>query len=327
MAGCGSNRHAPRTGGAGGRGRADRRRPGGDRAAFDELVRRTYVDTYTLAAGSPATRRTRATWCRRRTSEPGRASGASAATRSSRRGCTASPRTRRRRTCSKRRRHRTEPLDDDRRAGRRPARGPARGGGRVGRRARPHRRRRSTSCRRSCGRVVVLKDVYGLPHEAIAEELGISVAAAKVRLHRGRRQAARRAVRGRRSSPCGVTRSPSCCPSCVDGDRRVEPRGRSATSSRACAARPSWPATGSCCATLEHAAHPLPRADARACSATTLAALAEAASAGASASCSGPPPRLRRRDRRGRGRRGRRRTAAASVAAVALAGQLAALAS
>jgi RNA polymerase sigma-70 factor (ECF subfamily) len=36
--------------------------------------------------------------------------------------------------------------------------------------------------------VVVLKDVYGLSHEAIAEELGITVAAAKVRLHRGRRR-------------------------------------------------------------------------------------------------------------------------------------------
>ena len=36
--------------------------------------------------------------------------------------------------------------------------------------------------------VVVLRDVYGLPHEAIAEELGISVSAAKVRLHRGRRR-------------------------------------------------------------------------------------------------------------------------------------------
>jgi RNA polymerase sigma-70 factor (ECF subfamily) len=36
--------------------------------------------------------------------------------------------------------------------------------------------------------IVVLKDVYGLSHEAIAEELGISVAAAKVRLHRGRRK-------------------------------------------------------------------------------------------------------------------------------------------
>lgn len=36
--------------------------------------------------------------------------------------------------------------------------------------------------------IVVLKDVYDLPHEAIAEELGISVAAAKVRLHRARRR-------------------------------------------------------------------------------------------------------------------------------------------
>jgi RNA polymerase sigma-70 factor (ECF subfamily) len=36
--------------------------------------------------------------------------------------------------------------------------------------------------------IVILKDVYGLPHEAIAEELHISVAAAKVRLHRGRKR-------------------------------------------------------------------------------------------------------------------------------------------
>ena len=34
--------------------------------------------------------------------------------------------------------------------------------------------------------VVVLRDVYDLPHEAIAEELGITVSAAKVRLHRAR---------------------------------------------------------------------------------------------------------------------------------------------
>lgn len=34
--------------------------------------------------------------------------------------------------------------------------------------------------------VVVLRDVYELPHEAIAEELDISVTAAKVRLHRAR---------------------------------------------------------------------------------------------------------------------------------------------
>lgn len=36
--------------------------------------------------------------------------------------------------------------------------------------------------------VVVLKDVYGLSHEAIAAELGISISAAKVRLHRGRKR-------------------------------------------------------------------------------------------------------------------------------------------
>ena len=37
-------------------------------------------------------------------------------------------------------------------------------------------------------RAVVLHDVYDLPHEAVAAELGISVAAARVRLHRGRRR-------------------------------------------------------------------------------------------------------------------------------------------
>jgi RNA polymerase sigma-70 factor (ECF subfamily) len=36
--------------------------------------------------------------------------------------------------------------------------------------------------------VVVLRDVYDLPHEAIAAELGISESAAKVRLHRARKQ-------------------------------------------------------------------------------------------------------------------------------------------
>jgi len=36
--------------------------------------------------------------------------------------------------------------------------------------------------------VVVLRDVYDLPHEAIATELGISEGAAKVRLHRARRR-------------------------------------------------------------------------------------------------------------------------------------------
>lgn len=36
--------------------------------------------------------------------------------------------------------------------------------------------------------VIVLRDIYDLPHGAIASELGISEAAAKVRLHRARRR-------------------------------------------------------------------------------------------------------------------------------------------
>ena len=36
--------------------------------------------------------------------------------------------------------------------------------------------------------VVILRDVYGLTHESIAEELGISLSAAKVRLHRARKR-------------------------------------------------------------------------------------------------------------------------------------------
>jgi RNA polymerase sigma-70 factor (ECF subfamily) len=36
--------------------------------------------------------------------------------------------------------------------------------------------------------VVVLRDVYDMPHEAIAEELGISESTAKVRLHRARKK-------------------------------------------------------------------------------------------------------------------------------------------
>jgi RNA polymerase sigma-70 factor (ECF subfamily) len=36
--------------------------------------------------------------------------------------------------------------------------------------------------------VVVLRDIYDLPHDDIARELGISQSAAKVRLHRARRK-------------------------------------------------------------------------------------------------------------------------------------------
>lgn len=45
--------------------------------------------------------------------------------------------------------------------------------------------------------VVVLRDVYDLPHQAIAAELGISESAAKVRLHRARRKLRERLFPGR----------------------------------------------------------------------------------------------------------------------------------
>jgi len=67
----------------------------------------------------------------------------------------------------------------------------------------PERDPEATSCRRAeleplvhalasmplrLRSVLVLRDVYDLPHEAIASELGISKGAAKVRLHRAREQ-------------------------------------------------------------------------------------------------------------------------------------------
>ena len=57
--------------------------------------------------------------------------------------------------------------------------------------------------------VVVLRDVYGLPHEAIAEELGISLSAAKVRLHRAAQAAAGCGVRGEEVVSCGMRTSPT----------------------------------------------------------------------------------------------------------------------
>jgi RNA polymerase sigma-70 factor (ECF subfamily) len=48
--------------------------------------------------------------------------------------------------------------------------------------------------------VVVLRDIYDLPHEAIAAELGISESAAKVRLHRARRRLREQLFPGRTGS-------------------------------------------------------------------------------------------------------------------------------
>jgi RNA polymerase sigma-70 factor (ECF subfamily) len=160
----------------------------GDRLAFDELVRRTYVETYTLAMrltaheedardvvqetylrawrgiGSFRGDAQFTTWLYRITANTAYT------------------------TVRKRRRHRTEPLDTML--------------------VEPAEVRLESSPEESAEQsamldrlavaldqlppklrvLVVLKDVYGMSHEEIAEELGISVSAAKVRLHRGRKK-------------------------------------------------------------------------------------------------------------------------------------------
>ena len=74
--------------------------------------------------------------------------------------------------------------------------------------------------------LVVLKDVYGLSHEEIAEELGISVAAAKVRLHRGRKRLRDLLYEDEpqdgKVGPCSVTTSPGSCPRRSSGGAAVE---------------------------------------------------------------------------------------------------------
>jgi RNA polymerase sigma-70 factor, ECF subfamily len=160
---------------------------GGDQAAFDELVRSTYVDTYTLAVRLTGNeedacdvvqeayirawkgiRRFRgdarfSTWMYRITAN-------AAYTH-----------------LGKRKRYRTESLDDvaepiEERIGARPE-AAAESAAMMGRLTEA-----VAELPPKLRAIVVLKDVYGLPHEAIAEELGISVTAAKVRLHRGRKR-------------------------------------------------------------------------------------------------------------------------------------------
>jgi RNA polymerase sigma-70 factor (ECF subfamily) len=159
----------------------------GDQEAFDELVRRTYVGTYTLAVrltgdeedasdvvqeaylrAFKGLKRFRGdarftTWLYRITAN-----------------CSSNQR-------DKRRKHRHDELDRDSIV-------------RDERAAIDPDRRLDTSVLRSelvdaldtlpdkLRAVVVLRDVYDLPHDAIAAELGISVSAAKVRLHRARKR-------------------------------------------------------------------------------------------------------------------------------------------
>jgi RNA polymerase sigma-70 factor (ECF subfamily) len=159
----------------------------GDRAAFDALVRATYVDTFTLAhrltgddedardvvqeaylRAYRGLRRFRGdaqftTWLYRITAN-------CASTHLGRRS-----------------RHRHEELHDDLPVDDpRPAHDPA------GRAENDALRERVAAALRELPprlrSVVVLRDIYDMAHEAIAAELGISESAAKVRLHRARRK-------------------------------------------------------------------------------------------------------------------------------------------
>jgi RNA polymerase sigma-70 factor (ECF subfamily) len=160
---------------------------GGNRAAFDALVRATYVDTFTLAhrltgddedardvvqeaylRAYRGLRRFRGdaqftTWLYRITAN-------CASTHLGRRS-----------------RHRHEELHDDLPVDDlRPAHDP------VGRAENAALRERVEVALRDLPprlrSVVVLRDIYDMAHEAIAAELGISESAAKVRLHRARRK-------------------------------------------------------------------------------------------------------------------------------------------
>ena len=69
--------------------------------------------------------------------------------------------------------------------------------------------------------VIVLRDIYGLSHDEIATELGISGAATRVRLHRARRQL-RAAVA---PEPAPATSGDEGAPARVIAVPRIEPRG------------------------------------------------------------------------------------------------------
>jgi RNA polymerase sigma-70 factor, ECF subfamily len=159
----------------------------GDRGAFDALVRATYVDTYTLAhrlTGDDEDARdvTQETYLRafrglRRfrgdaqfTTWLYRITANCASTHLGRRA-----------------RHRHEELHDDLPVDDvRPGHDPVGRAEHAALRERVHVALRGLPPRLRA--VIVLRDIYDLPHEAIAAELGISESAAKVRLHRARRK-------------------------------------------------------------------------------------------------------------------------------------------
>lgn len=159
----------------------------GDRSAFDDLVRATYADTYTLAyrlTGDEEDARdvVQETYLRayrglhrfrgeaRFTTWLYRITANCAATALGRRG-----------------RHRHDELVDDAAlVDEHPDHDPAARAERDAARVRLRGALHDLPPRLRA--VVVLRDIYDLPHEAIAAELGISESAAKVRLHRARRK-------------------------------------------------------------------------------------------------------------------------------------------
>src|SRR4051812_43010221 len=159
----------------------------GDHPAFEELVRVTYADTYTLAyrlTGDEEDARdvTQETYLRAFRGLRRFRGGAQFTTWLYRitANCASTH-------LGRRTRHRHEELHDDLAVDDlRPAHDP------VARAEHGALRERLDVALRALPprlrAVVVLRDIYDLPHEAIAAELGISESAAKVRLHRARRK-------------------------------------------------------------------------------------------------------------------------------------------
>lgn len=157
----------------------------GDRPAFDELVRRTYVETYTLAMRLTANEEDArdvvqeaylrawkgigrfrgdaqfSTWMYRITAN-------AASTH-----------------LQRRRRQRTESIEDHDLAD---ESAPSPEAAVESQMSLEHLAEAVADLPPKLRAIVVLKDVYGLSHEEIATELGITETAAKVRLHRGRKK-------------------------------------------------------------------------------------------------------------------------------------------
>jgi RNA polymerase sigma-70 factor (ECF subfamily) len=159
----------------------------GDRAAFDELVRRTYVGTYTLAfrltSHEEDARDVVQEAYLRAWKAIGRFRGDAQFTTWLYRITANTAYTH----VQKRRRQRTTPLDDVHD----PAETRLESSPEIVADSIAGLEELAAALDRlpdTLRQIIVLKDVYGLAHETIAHETGISVAAAKVRLHRARKR-------------------------------------------------------------------------------------------------------------------------------------------